>query len=100
MNEDIPTWMVDRGFIEKVFQKSENDDKLRVLQVVSKRATSKGDNYTSNMFRLNVDYIRSRSEEQEKKSIIVKVAPLKEGPHRDFVSFFLHLGPSKNFILK
>ncbi|XP_034943301.1 uncharacterized protein [Chelonus insularis] len=77
-------------FIENVLRRSENDDSICVIDCSIKPATNKGDNYTSDMHRAYVEFRRSQSikEVTEKKSIIIKVAPTNEGPHKEIAGLF------------
>jgi len=54
----------------------------------SKPAMSKGDNYCSDLIRISAEFSRNISGHKitEKKSIIVKIAPTKEGIRQEFVS--------------
>lgn len=76
------------GFSERVMRQSENDPGIKVTDVVIKPATNKGDNYTSEMFRATVEFVRSAGgNKKEKKPIIVKVEPMSEGLHKELVRF-------------
>lgn len=76
------------GFCEKVVRKSENDPGIQVTDVAIKPATNKGDNYTSEMFRATVEFVRSGGDKKKQKmSIIVKVEPMSEGIHKELVRF-------------
>jgi len=83
---EIPTWL-NLCFVEKILQKSEDDNSIRVIDIFSKPATSKGDNYTSDMIRINIEFSRDQGGRKitEKKSIIAKIAPT-EGVRQDLVS--------------
>ncbi|XP_018057094.1 PREDICTED: uncharacterized protein LOC108692984 isoform X2 [Atta colombica] len=71
----VETSWLDLCFMEKILRKSENDDSIQVTHIVSKPATSKGDNYTSDMIRITAEYSRN-SKIKEKKSIIIKLSPV------------------------
>ncbi|XP_018355495.1 PREDICTED: uncharacterized protein LOC108756291 [Trachymyrmex septentrionalis] len=62
-------------FVEKILRKSENDDSIKVINIVSKPATSKGDNYTSDMIRITAEYLHN-SKIKGTKSIIIKLTPV------------------------
>jgi len=81
---ETPTWL-NLCFVEKILRKSENDNSIQVIDIFSKPATVKGDNYTSDMIRITVEYSRG-SKIKEKKSIIVKLSPLLEGVRQKIVS--------------
>ncbi|XP_015190308.1 PREDICTED: uncharacterized protein LOC107073906 [Polistes dominula] len=77
MAEETQSWL-NLQFVENILKKSENDDSIRVIDIFSKPATSKGDNYTSDMYRLSVEISCKQGGQREitkKKSLIVKVAP-------------------------
>lgn len=79
--------IVDGPFAEKILRdESKEPVDLKVLDVSIKPATSKGDNYTSDMFRVSVNY--TRRGKNEKKSLIVKVEPLTEGAHQELVFIY------------
>ena len=71
----LETSWLDLCFMEKILRKSENDDSIQVIDIVSKPATNKGDNYTSDIIRITVEYSRG-PKIKEKKSIIVKLSPV------------------------
>lgn len=84
-----PTWLNLR-FVEKILQKSEGDNSIQVIDIFSKPATNKGDNYTSDMIRVITEYKHNKgdSKNTEKKAIIIKIAPTTEGVRKDLVSLF------------
>lgn len=66
-------------FVELVLRKSENDPTIRVSNVGVKFATNKGDNFASDMMRLNVEYNRNNNSDiLEKRQLVVKFAPMTE----------------------
>ena len=83
MTLETSTWL-NLCFVEKILRKSENDDSIQVIDIVSKPATSKGDNYTSDMIRIITEYSRA-SNIKEKKSIIIKLSPV-DGVRQKIVS--------------
>ncbi|CAL1685860.1 unnamed protein product [Lasius platythorax] len=85
MDLEIPTWL-NLCFMEKTLRKSENDSSIQVIDIISKPATNKGDNYSSDMVRVIVEYSRDQSGRKitEKKSIIVKIAPT-QGIRKDII---------------
>lgn len=90
---EIPTWL-NLCFIEEILQKSKNDNSIQVIDIFSKSATNKGDNYSSDMIRVNVTYSHDQSGRKimKKESFIIKIAPTVEGFRKDFVSSFnLHI---------
>lgn len=89
MAQETPTWL-NLCFVKKILRKSEGDNSIQVIDIFSKPATNKGDNYTSDMIRINVEFSRERGERKttEKKSIVVKLSPIDEGARKDIVSLF------------
>ncbi|KYM76310.1 hypothetical protein ALC53_13337 [Atta colombica] len=81
---ETSTWL-NLCYVEKILRKSENDNSIQVIDIFSKPATVKGDNYTSDMIRIIVEYSRG-SKIKEKKSIIVKLSPLLEGVRQKIVT--------------
>ncbi|EZA51972.1 hypothetical protein DMN91_007662 [Ooceraea biroi] len=81
-----PTWL-NLCLLEKILRKSEGDNSIQVMDIISKPATCKGDNYTSDMTRVIVEYKRDQGDHKiiDKKSLIVKVAPTTEGMRKDLV---------------
>lgn len=83
-----PTWL-NPCFVEMILRKSEGDNSIQVTDIFSKPATSKGDNYTSDMIRVIAEYTRYQGDRKtEKKQIIFKVAPTIESVRKTLVSFF------------
>ncbi|XP_012228832.1 uncharacterized protein [Linepithema humile] len=83
---ETPTWL-NLCFVEKILRKSEGDNSIQVIDIFSKPATNKGDNYTSDMIRVNVEFSREQGDckTTEKKSIIVKIAPIDEGARKEII---------------
>ncbi|XP_018311689.1 uncharacterized protein [Mycetomoellerius zeteki] len=81
---ETSTWL-NLCFVENILRKSENDNSIQVIDIFSKPATVKGDNYTSDMIRITVEYSRG-SKIKEKKSIIVKLSPVLEGIRKKMVT--------------
>jgi len=83
---ETPTWL-NLCFVEKILRKSEDDNSIQVIDIFSKPATNKGDNYTSDMIRISAKFFRDQGgcKITEKKSIIAKIAPTK-GVRQDLVS--------------
>ncbi|XP_043494102.1 uncharacterized protein LOC122519003 [Polistes fuscatus] len=76
MAEETPLWL-SIEFLQNILRKAKNDNSIRVIDVFSKPATAKGDNYSSDMYRVSVEF-SSKQEDREvmnKISFIVKVAP-------------------------
>ena len=82
----LETSWLDLCFVEKILRKSENDDSIKVMNIVSKPAASKGDNYTSDMIRITAEYLHN-SKIKETKSIIIKLTPV-DGVRQKIVSSF------------
>ncbi|XP_050458788.1 uncharacterized protein LOC126855304 [Cataglyphis hispanica] len=83
---ETPTWL-NLCFMEKALRKSENDNSIQVIDIFTKPATNKGDNYTSDMIRVNVEYSRDQNGHKttKKKSVIVKITPIVEGVRQDLI---------------
>ncbi|XP_024879410.1 uncharacterized protein LOC112459515 [Temnothorax curvispinosus] len=83
---ETPAWL-NLCFVEKILRKSEGDNSIQVIDIFSKPATAKGDNYTSDMIRVTAEFSRDQggSKITEKKSIIVKISPLVEGIRQDMI---------------
>ncbi|XP_011633621.1 uncharacterized protein LOC105424846 [Pogonomyrmex barbatus] len=83
---ETPTWL-NLCFVEKILRKSEGDNSIQVIDIFSKPATAKGDNYTSDMIRVSAEFSRDQGDRKitEKKSIIVKLSPLIEGILQELV---------------
>ncbi|XP_012535345.1 uncharacterized protein LOC105836094 [Monomorium pharaonis] len=84
---ETPKWL-NQIFVEKILRKSEGDNSIQVINVFSKPATAKGDNYTSDMIRVIAEFSRDQGDRKiaEKISIIVKVSPILKGLRQDFVT--------------
>ncbi|XP_077275264.1 uncharacterized protein LOC143904443 isoform X2 [Temnothorax americanus] len=83
---ETPAWL-NLCFVEKILRKSEGDNSIQVIDIFSKPATAKGDNYTSDMIRVTAEFSRDQggSKITEKKSIIVKISPIVEGIRQDLI---------------
>lgn len=84
---ETPAWL-NLCFVEKILRKSEADNSIQVIDISSKPATAKGDNYTSDMIRITAEFSRDQGSRTEKKSIILKVFPIMEGARHELVSSF------------
>lgn len=86
---ETPTWL-NLCFVEKILRKSEGDNSIQVIDIFSKPATNKGDNYTSDMIRVAAEFSRDQGGRKitEKKSFLFKISPLVEGIRQDLVSWF------------
>lgn len=73
---EMSTWL-NQCFVENILRKSEDDNSIQVINIFSKPATTKGDNYTSDMIRITAEYSRDQNSYRikEKKSIILKILP-------------------------
>ncbi|XP_071579972.1 uncharacterized protein [Temnothorax nylanderi] len=83
---ETPAWL-NLCFVEKILRKSEGDNSIQVIDIFSKPATAKGDNYSSDMIRVTAEFSRDQGDSKitEKKSIIVKISPIAEGVRQDFI---------------
>lgn len=86
MAETMPKWL-NKELLEKVLKNSERDESIRVIEMSSKAAASKGDNYTSEVLRVIVNFTRKKNskESSEQRSLIVKVAHIGDGMLKEMV---------------
>lgn len=89
MDYILPAWL-DNRLIEKILKNFKNDDSICVVDLNSKLATSKGDNWTSEVIRLLVSYKRNEKSEKivKQKSLIVKIANVTAGINKEIVSIY------------
>uniref|UniRef100_A0A1B6G197 CHK kinase-like domain-containing protein n=1 Tax=Cuerna arida TaxID=1464854 RepID=A0A1B6G197_9HEMI len=74
----VPEWL-DKAFLAKVLQGGEDKEpKVTVVSFSAKPAIAAGDNFSSYIFRVLVQYRVGSATEEESKSLIVKL-PVKEG---------------------
>lgn len=87
MPVETPEWL-DVCFMQKALRHL--DDSIQVIDISTKPATKKGDNYTSDMIRVTVDYTHNQGGRKitKKTSVIVKIAPINDGMRKDLVSSF------------
>lgn len=78
--------------VEKILQNSKSDASIEVTNIDYNFATNKGDNYTSDMFRIFVDFTKDKGGKREalKEQLIVKFIPILEGMHQDLVSMIIN----------
>lgn len=90
MAVEVPPWL-NIDYTKRILRLAEDDNTLQVTNIFTKAATAKGDNYTSDMFRVTVEFTRNNGDKKvtEKKSIIFKLEPLEEGARRELVNFCL-----------
>ncbi|XP_011705742.1 PREDICTED: uncharacterized protein LOC105460945 [Wasmannia auropunctata] len=83
MAPDKSSWLNLR-FVEKILRKSESDNSIQIIDIFSKPAMSKGDNYSSDIIRITVEFSRDQGGRKitEKNSIIVKISPTIKGGHK------------------
>jgi len=82
------TWL-NLSFVEKILRKSEDDESIQMIDICLEPATSKGDNYTSDMIRITAEYSREQGcSIKEKISIILKILPELGSVRQKFVSCF------------
>ncbi|XP_070521435.1 uncharacterized protein [Cardiocondyla obscurior] len=83
---ETPEWL-NLGFVNKALQQSENDSSIQVSSIFSESATTKGDNYVSDVIRITVEFSRDQGDHRitEKKSIIAKVSPTDGGSRQKLV---------------
>ena len=80
--------MISKEFIQDVLRRSEKDSSIVVNDVTVAPATAKGDNYTSDMFRIVVDFthVDGSKKISQKMPLIVKFEPIEEGQQKKLVS--------------
>lgn len=83
---ETPSWL-NVDFVERILRLSEDDCSLQVIDVFLKPATSKGDNYTSDMMRVAIEYSRKQGDKRVngKKSLIFKIEPIAEGTRKELI---------------
>lgn len=86
MAQGTPSWL-NQDFAQEILRNHEGDNSIEVTDMFTKSATSKGDNYASDMFRIYLEVARNRGGKKvtEKRSLIMKVAPTVEGPRKDLI---------------
>lgn len=84
---EIPTWL-NVDYVKRILRLAEDDSTLQVTNVSSKSATEKGDNYTSDMIRVTVEFVRNQGDKRdtEKKSLLFKFEPIEEGMRKDLIT--------------
>lgn len=78
--------LIDKALLYDALKTRENDQSLKVINFTVKNAVDKGDNYLSDMFRVTVEFTRNGI--REVKSVVVKVAPVSDGPRKEMVIIF------------
>lgn len=78
-------------FVQRVLQYNEYDTSINVTNISAKPATSKGDNYASDMYRVTVKYTQKEGKTRVNKetSIVCKFEPLEEDARREAVNIFM-----------
>lgn len=66
---------------------AEDDSTVQVIDIFVKPATAKGDNYTSDMMRVAIEFTRKQGDKtvNDKKTLIFKFEPLEAGVRQDFI---------------
>ena len=84
---ETPSWL-NLDFTERVLRISEGDSTIRVIDIFVKPATAKGDNYSSDMMRVAIEFTRNQGDNKvnQRKSIIFKFEPIVEGARRDLIA--------------
>lgn len=74
-------------FVQRVLQYNEYDTSINVTNISAKPATSKGDNYASDMYRVTVKYTQKEGKTRVNKetSIVCKFEPLEEDARREAI---------------
>lgn len=92
-----PEWLTAQ-FIERVLRNADKDNSVSVTNIVVKIATNKGDNYTSELYRVFFELTKIESDHKVSKqsTLIVKVPHTTEKIHKELVSIKLNLGIKNN----
>lgn len=84
---DVPKWLT-IGFIEKHLQIYNKNGQIKVSRCIVRSATAKGENFASQIFRLNVDfYVHIDAIEQVKLVQVESPNPFSESMDRSIRSF-------------
>ncbi|CAL7950532.1 unnamed protein product [Xylocopa violacea] len=87
MAQGIPSWL-NIDFTERILRLAEDDSTVQVIDIFTKPATAKGDNYTSDMIRVTVEFTRNQGVKKgvnEKKSLIFKFEPIEGGTRQELI---------------
>lgn len=90
-----PTWM-NADLFEKILRNETNEtnELIKVSNLIVKPAVAKGDNYLSNMYRVQVTFSRDhKSEKLVEAYFIVKILP-----HGDYLEDMVILRSCREFI--
>ncbi|PSN29278.1 hypothetical protein C0J52_28251 [Blattella germanica] len=90
VQDGISSWCT-KEFLENALQQGKSNPDLRVDRYQIEKATSSGDNYLSDMFRINL----KTNEEKETTSIIVKCSPIKEAVGKKRAIRIIHGAPPR-----
>ncbi|XP_011060289.1 PREDICTED: uncharacterized protein LOC105149522 [Acromyrmex echinatior] len=87
MAQETSIWL-NLCFVEKILRNSESDNSIQVTNICSEPATSKGDNYTSDIIRIIADFSCNQGgfKNTKKKSIIIKISPTLEDDRKKLVT--------------
>nr|XP_034178779.1 uncharacterized protein LOC117603566 [Osmia lignaria]XP_034178780.1 uncharacterized protein LOC117603566 [Osmia lignaria] len=71
-------------YTQRIMRLAEDDNTLQVTNIFTKAATDKGDNYSSDIRRVTVEFTRNKGNKMvtEKKSMILKLESPTEGARR------------------
>lgn len=84
---EVPTWL-NADYVRRILRLAEDDSTLQVTNMSTKSATEKGDNYTSDMIRVTVEFVRKQGDKRatEKKSLVFKFEPIEEGIRKELIA--------------
>lgn len=85
MSYDKEREFITKELLQRALQNYTKDSKLQVTSYSLTNAIDKGDNYTSEMYRVTVEYSKDNNV-NETKSIVIKVAPCETGPRKKLAS--------------
>lgn len=76
MTTVLPTWF-DARYLQNILRRAEKDESIEISNLIIKPATNKGDNYSSELYRVTVEFLGANSDNniREKKTVLVKVVP-------------------------
>lgn len=83
---ETPSWL-NLDFMQDILRRFEGDNSIEVVDIFSKPATNKGDNYTSDMLRVFLEFSRTLGDQKvtEKRSVVIKISPTLEGVRKDMI---------------
>lgn len=93
---EAPAWL-NQKFVEKIITNCDEYSGVKVTNISVKPATAKGDNYTSDMLRVTIDYTDSKTG-SGKCTVIIKLSPQQEGVQKNLVHYNISVPSIFDFI--